>query len=538
MSSTNEHISQPLLDDAEQLILSEDHHDDEIEESKREIQQQQQQSAVVQLNEENETGLSIGNSLSYLMTGYLCVITVLLLAQFVLATVSTTIDWFKVVLRVYTSDNSSSHREIVLMEDRMMDFLRYWYNSDAGNFWSFLMTVFTLTIPFMRVSLQCCTVIIILQIVLFGDSYLPSNYGRINNAGGDGSDGNANSCSGSWWAWSNIRWSILRGQAFFVSPLFGKTTGTSIYVGAFVLVVATVELKTSDGSVFKVAIPFEEGGMLFYASQLCSQLAAVFLMLKLEKIFSVRSKSSRSSNDELKVIGEDEFIEYHDEATCVTEEVASQDENRGGEKEEYFHTLDGKYKEQGKLYRNITNLLAVISFVTGVMVWFFPLMKIEYSGLEASFFDEDDISEEYTFWSIIYESYKAIDDEMNAGALFALFLFEAVILPPVVLGLSLALHETRHSSETRELLVRTILYLRVFMNIESFYAGVIIFVASIEPVANYLFNDFDLCEELNEKSDENCLLLNCKIMAGTWILTAYTLSLVAFNAIVVPLPAA
>ena len=157
-------------------MLSEDHHDDEIEESKREIQHQQQQSAVVQLNEGNATGLSIGNSLSSLMTGYLGVITVLLLAQFILATVSTTIDWFKVVLRVYTSDNSSSHREIVLLEDRMMDFLRYWYNSDAGNFWSFLMTVFTLTIPFMRVSLQCCTVIIILQIVLFGDSYLPSNY--------------------------------------------------------------------------------------------------------------------------------------------------------------------------------------------------------------------------------------------------------------------------------------------------------------------------------------------------------------------------
>ena len=57
------------------------------------------------------------------------------------------------------------------MEDRMINFLRYWYNSDAGNFLSFLMTVFTLSIPFMRVSLQCCTVIIILQIVLFGDSH-------------------------------------------------------------------------------------------------------------------------------------------------------------------------------------------------------------------------------------------------------------------------------------------------------------------------------------------------------------------------------
>ena len=526
-------IEQPLLHDAEHILIDDDEGVDEIEEEKRELHKQNEASAssngsTSSNNQSPAQSLSLSTSnprnsfsmLSYTTSGLLGFIVLLVMTALVLSCVATVVNWFDVVLEKYV-EGQSVHEEYTVWEVDLMDFLRFFYRSDCNGFWSFLITVTGLTMPFMRFGLQLVAIALLVDILIVRRQRIVS------------------SDSNSVIQWASARWTIVRFQVFQLAPLCYKWTGTVLYVGAFFLAVASVDFVVDDVT-FKVKIPFGAGGVLFYIAQFLSQIVNLLMMYKLnhtintenaqyqpldsENYEDVNVRDKQDNNDKTEIIDdEDEFFEFHDSRECVevhpVESLAIS----------HRDTLSNKT-------RMVASFLAALSLITGTIVWFIPLVSIDYDGLEANFM-EGDLSEDYTIWALYWEAYKAVDSDMTAIAILGLFVIETIVLPVIALALSLALleSESRIGFTSRKNIALMLHNIRPFMNLESLVTAVILFGASIEQVAEYVFNDFEFCQQLGEKG-ASCLSINCKFLAGTWILLIYLLALTGFNILVLPVP--
>ena len=530
-------IEQPLLHNAEHILIEDDGEVDAIDEEKREMKNQaadsldetSNQSSIVQSSLSTSAHMvvhHVTSALSYMASGLLGLLLFLIMSELVLSCVATVVNWFDVVLETHV-EGENVYKETTLLTVNLMDFLRFFYNSDCHIFWSIFVTFVALTSPFMRVALQCISLCIIVDILLFARQ-------------------NSGSISDSFKNWANMRWSIVGFQLFHLAPHFYKYTGTAIYLGAFFIAITSIDLLINDVKI-SIKLPFGVGGILFYIAQLCSQITNALAMYKLEKMIQDKNhqhqkleindnENSDSISEENKTeVGEnevyadeDEFVEFHDpHENAVTEAEEIQ-----------VLVVDNHRPVLSDNTRKIASFLAALSLVTGTVVWFLPVMSIEYYGLESNFLEEGDLSKKYTIWDLFWEAYKAIDGDMIAVGILGLFVIETIVLPAIALALSLALLESRSrtgSSKWRNIAL-ILQYIRPFMNLESLIAAVITFGGSIETLAEYLFNDFDICQEIEVKSDTSCLSINCKFLAGTWVLLTYQLALMAFIILILPVP--
>jgi len=496
-------MEQPLLSAAENSILDEGEVD-EIEESKR-------QNSVTSYASSNENEADAGPStksraFTYLTSGTLGVFSLLFVLLFSLTISALATNWIEVRLDAY-EEGSSSHTQTTILELTEIDFVKLFLDSDCHIFYALCITSQTVMATFLKLVLQGLSGFLYLSMLLFKDNEI---------------------------GWAERRWNMFRNQSYYVSVFFMKLTQIPIYIGGFLVAVSTLKFHI-ESSVIETKFLVEAGLVLYVLATLISQLMLALMTWKIECIVEDHNTISRDQN------GGNVSVDRSKSFTSVAPTEGYDTETEG----EFYETEDYRASEQVhvndettsmKMKRYKTNFLGALAFVTGIVMWFLPILKVEYNDLESNFLNEDDRVVEYTIWSLLHEVYESLQMENELASFFLMswFVIESIMLPVIVLVLSLALSKSRSKAKIR--IASIIRFSRIFMNVDSLFFGVLFFGASVEKVFYYVFDDFDVCDSLIDKTDTPCISINCKFMTGTWILLFYMLSLNFYTFMVTPVP--
>lgn len=330
--------------------------------------------------------------------------------------------------------------------------------------------------------------------------------------------------------WKNLKWKLLELQVYQISPLLSKLTGALIYALLLLLAVTTIDFNLHDenNTTFKVRVPLEGGSFTFFLASLASISVGNLLMHQMDRILEEVRLERGCGNAIHQTIAAnectdcDEYTEHLAQEHPLTSslpQTSSQSRSSG----------DWRGKSE------MLNFLAVAAFTTGIMVWFSPVVEVKYYGVDAVLMDET--STQYYLWGLFRYVYNSIDYRTDAVFMFSCLAVEVVVLPNAALALALALKECRTGSTTSARVALMLQYVRPCMNLESFVIGLLIFGSTAEYVFDYTFNDmYDICK-VGELQQSTCLALSLSFMEGTWMLVIFSLSLVTFVTMVLPVPA-
>uniref|UniRef100_A0A7S2L4K0 Transmembrane protein n=1 Tax=Leptocylindrus danicus TaxID=163516 RepID=A0A7S2L4K0_9STRA len=497
------------------------------------------------------------NNNSYISLGICgCTVFMILFEVFMVATFMSMI-WSSVVLRTY-SDSNRVYKEVTLEEYDIDSILKTFQESDVNNaLWFFLCMLIYFT-PIAKIVLQ----ILALAVMYAGPPPATTVHGLnapllirgVSDSSSSADDSSSSSTSStqqqrsglcgssiSSIAWQNRKWKLVELYVYQISPVLTKLTGAVIYAFLLLLAVTSVDFHLSDenNTTYQIRVPLEGGSFTFFLASLASISVGNLLMHQMDRILEeVRLEGGGgecgNAARQTTAGADTECPDCDDEYTeNLAQEQQSPRPTSTLQQTSASPPQQSRSSGEWHVNKDVLNVLAVAAFSTGVVVWFSPVVEVKYYGPEAVLLEEQ--STQYYLWNLFRYVYKSVDYRMDAVFLFACLVTEVVVLPNAVFALTLALKECQTRSTTSARIASILQYVRPFMNLESFVIGLLIFGSTVEYVFDYTFNDmYNICSVAGMKNQTMCLGMSVSFLEGTWLLVIFSLSLVTFVSLLLP----
>lgn len=344
--------------------------------------------------------------------------------------------------------------------------------------------------------------------------------------------------------WKSKLVNFVHFNLFYLGPLIYKLTQAVMYIASFLFVAFAVGYHSGGEAPFSAPI---KGGIFYFitTSQLSLTIVDYFIFLMDLRHCEANSSqqastvddetnlqsslllNERSTNDEIEDNENEGLKETKDNHFSTTSLLEQQDADQSApciveNNESTFTSVIGKKIKEDPII--LAGACAALFFV---LLMFVPLMNIKYEGVGTDTLG--DIDEDFTLNEILLrfrDIFAVADSQSSADMTYWSFMFESVFMPPFMLAMALRAHYLMIKGRIYDTSdwYYMIEYSYPFMSLESFTVGLIHFSGTLEPLTDFYFNSYDICQKLDESLSEGCLTAKYTTLWGTWILLLFLLT--------------